>query len=69
MLFEVTSKDFEAFKSSSIMGLLYTNKSSYNLKTDYYGKGRHLLEVEDGIDSELESVLSEFFLDQAPYPC
>ncbi len=69
MLFEVTSEDFEAFKRSNIIGMLYTNKSTYDLKLDYYGKGRHCLEVEDGIDADLECVIAEFFLDQAPHPC
>lgn len=69
MFFEVTMKDYEAFRNSNIMGMLYTNKSTYDLKLDHYGKGRHLLEIDDGIDPALESVIAEFFLDQAPHPC
>jgi len=69
MLFEITDSEYRSFRCSNLIGLLYSNRSLYDLKLDYYGKGRHCLEVEDGIDADLECVIAEFFLDQAPHPC
>lgn len=62
MLFDITTEEYRAFTASHLIGLLYENKSAYHIT---YGKDRHWLEIEEGIDGSLEEQVSDFFVDNA----
>lgn len=62
MLFDITTEEYKAFTASHLIGLLYENKSAYHIT---YGKDRHCLTIEEGIDGSLEEQVSDFFVDNA----
>lgn len=61
----VTEEQYAKFQASKYMGLLYENKMTCNVESDYYDVGVHYLEIGQGTDDSLKDEIFQFFMDNA----